>query len=41
MIAAVPFSNTIKIILTALMWIMTLELLYLTLIRSHNNQTGV
>jgi len=41
MIEAVPFASTIKIILTALMWLVTLELLYVTLLRSHNNQTGV
>jgi len=40
MIAAVPFSSTIKLILSALMWLLTLELLYVTLLRSHNQETG-
>jgi len=41
MIAAVPFSATIKLILAALMWLLTIEVIYLSVIRSHNNNTGV
>jgi len=41
MIAAVPFAPTIKVILAALMWLLTIEVIYLTVIRSHNQNTGV
>jgi len=41
MIAAVPFSATIKLILAALMWLLTIEVIYLSVIRSHNQNTGV
>jgi len=41
MIAAVPFAATIKTILAALMWLLAAEFIYLTVIRSHNPNTGL
>jgi len=41
MIAAVPFSSTINLILGWLMWLLAAEFLYVTILRSHNQNTGI
>jgi len=41
MIAAVPFAPTIKLILAALIWLLGAEVIYYTVLRSHNTNTGV
>lgn len=41
MVNNVPFSNTIKLILAALIWLLGAQTIYLTVIRSHNSNTGV
>jgi len=41
MIEAVPFAPFIKSALGWVMWLLLIEIVYLTVLRSHNNHTGV
>jgi len=40
MISAVPYASTIKFILGCLIWLMGIEFIYYTVIRSHNTNTA-
>lgn len=41
MISAVPYANTIKTVLAALLWFFAMEYIYKLVLRSHNQNTGV